>query len=132
MDIINNKYYIENPTISNLKKKGFRYDFQSSTVDYKCYSYEFPVDDYNGHPTLICIFRTYLDDGETTVDLRNADGSVFSGWYQQDNPIYMYLKDYLDCICDKIQKEMDKLGIIKKNWGIITWTILRVILYLKN
>lgn len=120
MGIINNKYYIKNPTITKLKKMGFRYDFISSTVDDKCYSYEFPVDDYNGHHTLMCTFRTYMDNGETIIDLRNADGSVFSGWYQYDDLIYNYLKDYLKCIENKIRNEINKLGIVEsKNVNVI-------------
>ena len=121
MEIINNKYFMQNPTVGNLRKMGFRYNPMKSCYEYKCYEYKFTIDDYIGKPSLICVFRTYLDVidsvnvSETTIDLYNIDFSAFAAWYQKDNPMYDYAKDYLININKKIQKEMDKLGIINKN-----------------
>lgn len=107
----NAKYFMKDYTISNLKKLGFRYDAKSSTNDYRCYTFNFVVDEYNDKPTLICKLRTYLDNGETTVDLYNSDNTIFSAWYQQDNKSYTYQQEYLKKIKEIISKQISLFGI---------------------
>lgn len=114
MDCINSKYYIKNLTKSSLKKKGFRYDAKASTKDCECYSYEFPVDTYKNTPVIMCRIRTFLDNGDVTIDVFDRFGSMLPEWYQRDNKQFECSKEYVSKIDRKIRKKLKILGIKKR------------------
>lgn len=119
MDLLRDKTFVLNPTKSNLKEKGFRYDMIHSTKDYECYSYSFVLERYNRTPLIIATFRIYLDNGEVTIDVNYDNGCVYPAWYQRNDRLYTAYKDHIKRLDQKIINKMKKLGIIDSNKDVI-------------
>ena len=106
---------MKNPTKSSLRRKGFRYDMECSTKEYDCFTYSFPVDYYNKTPVIVCKIRVYLDNGEVNLDVFNCgDSSMFPAWYQRNSRLFDCQREYVSKIDQKIGKELDKLGVVRR------------------
>lgn len=116
MGKINKKLHMKNYTKSALRRKGFRYDLECSTKEYDCFTYNFPVDNYNNTPIVMCRIRVYLDNGEVNLDVINCgNGSLYPAWYLREDRLYSYQKEYLQKIDLKIKNELRKLEITERN-----------------
>lgn len=53
-----------------------------------------------------------MDNGDTTVDIRNGFG-LFTAWYQRNNRQFVSYKNYISQIDKKINKKLKVIGIKK-------------------
>lgn len=111
--VVGNRFYINNPIKSTLKKRGFRYDTKCSTKDCECYIYEFPVIFYKKTPVITCCIRVYMDNGEVTIDIHNGFGLI-PAWYQKDNPQFTCHRKYISKIDRQIVDKLNIFGVLTK------------------
>ena len=109
--MINNKYFKPKITMEWIRKRPFRHSNLFSDYEENAYSYRFPVHKSGGFITLECEIIVFEKTGNITLN-------VFE-YGTTDKYASFYCNDYgknsvLDSVHERIQSELNKLGIVKK------------------
>lgn len=109
-NMINKKYYKPNITKEWIRMSPFRYSF--SDYDESVYTYRFPVYKSGIFTTLECELLLFDKSGKVAIN-------VFE-YGTRDKYAAFYCQDYgenkvLNSVNRNIEKEFEKLGIVKEN-----------------